>query len=114
MQDLDDIFAAIEAQAYRFDRKIETPPAYQVGDKIFTKQLLSSHHTRLPAYARAKPGVIHAHHGAHVFADDSALGIEEAQHIYSVVFEGHDLWAESENKNDRVFLDLWESYLDPV
>jgi nitrile hydratase beta subunit len=111
---IDDIFSDIEAQAYKFSREIEAQPAYQVGDRIFTRQLLPGHHTRLPAYARGKPGVIHAHHGAHVFADASAQGKDEAQHIYSVVFEARDLWAEAANKNDRVFLDLWESYLDPA
>lgn len=113
-QDSSDIFAAIKAQAYRFDRDIETQPAYQPGDRIYTRQLLPGQHTRLPAYARGKPGVIHAHHGAHVFADSSAQGEEIAQHIYSVVFEARDLWIEAENKKDRVFLDLWESYLDPA
>jgi len=113
-QDPDDIVAAVEAQAYRYDREIEAKPAYVTGDRIFTKQFVPGHHTRLPAYARGKPGVIHAHHGAHVFADSSAQGREEAQHIYSVVFEARDLWIEAKNKNDRVYLDLWESYLDPA
>ena len=110
----EDIFAAIEAQAYRFDRDIEAQPAYQVGDRIFTRQLLPRQHTRLPAYARGKPGVIHAHHGAHVLADASAQGDEIAQHLYSVVFDASDLWIEAASKKDRVFIDLWESYLDPA
>ena len=110
----EDIFAAIEAQAYRFDREIEAQPAYRVGDRILTRQLLPRHHTRLPAYARGRPGVIHAHHGAHVFADESAQGHEIAQHLYSVVFEASDLWIEAGNKKDRVFIDMWESYLDPA
>ncbi len=113
-QESDDILASVESQAYRYDREIKAKPAYQPGDRILTKQMLPGQHNRLPAYARGKPGVIHAHHGAHVFADASAQGKEIAQHIYSVVFEGRDLWVEAENKKDRVFLDLWESYLDPV
>jgi nitrile hydratase len=113
-QEYHDIIAAVEAQADRFDREIDAKPAYQVGDNIFTRQLLPGHHTRLPAYARGKPGVIHAHHGAHVFADASARGNEIAQHLYSVVFEAGDLWLEADNRKDRVFIDLWESYLDPA
>ncbi len=113
-QEDEDIFAAIEAQAHRFDREIEAQPAYRVGDRVFTRKLLPGHHTRLPAYARGKPGVIHAQHGAHVFADSSARGNEIAQHLYSVVFEASDLWIEAANKKDRVFIDLWESYLDPA
>ena len=113
-QGYEDILTAIEAQADRFDRETEAQPAYQVGDKIFTRQLLPGHHTRLPAYARGKPGMIHAQHGAHVFADASAQGNEIAQHLYSVVFEAGDLWIEAGNRNDRVFIDLWESYLGPA
>ena len=113
-QGYEDILAAIEEQAHRFDREIDTGPAYQVGDKIFTRQLLPGHHTRLPAYARGKPGVIHAQHGAYVFADASAQGNEIAQHLYSVVFEAGDLWLEAGDRKDRVFIDLWESYLDPA
>lgn len=108
----EDILAAVQAQAYQFDREIDAQPAYQVSDKIVTRQLLPGHHTRLPAYARAKPGVIHAQHGAHVFADASARGNEIAQHLYSVVFEAGDLWLEADNRKDRVFIDLWESYLE--
>jgi len=113
-QGYEDILTAIEAQADRFDRETEAQPIYQVGDKIFTRQLLPDHHTRLPTYARGKPGVIHDHHGAHVFADASAQGNEIAQHLYSVVFEAGDLWLEAGNRKDRVFIDLWESYLDPA
>ena len=32
----------------------------------------------------------------------------------SVVFEAKDLWPEAGGKRDRVFLDLWESYLEPL
>ncbi len=113
-QGYEDILAAIEEQAHRFDREIDAQPAYQLGDKIFTRQLLPGHHTRLPAYARGKPGVIHAQHGAHVFADASAQGNEIAQHLYSVVFEAGDLWLEASDRKDRVFIDLWESYLGPA
>jgi nitrile hydratase len=70
----------------------------------------------LPAYAQGRPGCIHAHHGAHVFADGAAAGDEHAEHIYSVVFEAADLWPEAAERRgaprDRVFLDLWESYLE--
>ena len=69
-------------------------------------------HCRLPAYARGRAGRIHAYHGAHIFADDSAKGIERADHIYSVVFEAGALWPEAADRRDRVFLDLWEPYLE--
>ena len=35
-----------------------------------------------------------------------------ADHIYSVVFEAGALWPEAADRRDRVFLDLWEPYLE--
>ena len=42
----------------------------------------------------------------------NAQGKEEAQHLYSVVFDAQELWPEAGAGRDRVFLDLWESYLE--
>lgn len=109
-----DAVEADKSHAYRFDRKIAQPPAYKAGDHVRARQVGQQHHTRLPAYARGKPGMIHAHHGAYVFPDSNAQGKEIAQHLYSVVFDACDLWPEAEGKNDRVFLDLWESYVEPA
>jgi len=104
----------VQSQATSFERPLASPPAFKTGDIINTIQLTTTHHTRLPGYARGKPGVIHAYHGAHLFADAGALGAERPQHIYSVAFEARDLWPEAQDKNDRVFIDLWESYLEPT
>jgi nitrile hydratase len=35
------------------------------------------------------------------------------QPLYSVRFDGRELWGESAEENERVHLDLWESYLEP-
>ena len=100
------------ANRANFERTVAEAPRFKSGDRVNTKAFTQAHHTRLPAYARGKPGTIHAHHGAHVFADENAKGNEVAQHIYSVVFEAKDLWPEAGTRRDRVFLDLWESYLE--
>ncbi len=109
-----DAVAADTDQATSYERTIDAPPAFAPGDAVRTKDFTQQHHTRLPAYARGKPGLIHAHHGAHIFADESAKGNEVAQHLFSVVFEAEDLWPEAGGKRDRVYLDLWESYLEPA
>lgn len=97
----------------RFDREIDVGPRFAAGDAIMTRRMGASGHCRLPGYAQARPGRIHAHHGAHLFADAGAKGEHRAEHIYSVVFEAADLWPEAGTRRDRVFLDLWESYLEP-
>lgn len=109
-----DALAADRRLATRFDRTIDDPPAFAAGDEVYTRSFTATGHTRLPAYARGKPGMIHAHHGAHLLPDEGAEGREVAQHLYSVSFKAQDLWPEAGEKRDRVFLDLWESYLEPA
>lgn len=111
---LEDALAAEAAGVTRYDRPMDQPPAFQVGDPVRASLFGRDHHTRLPAYARGKSGLIHAHHGAHVLADENARGRDVAQHIYSVVFKASDLWGDAAGRKDRIFLDLWESYLDPA
>ncbi len=101
-------------QGTDYSRPIEARPAFKVGDQVRSLVFTQRHHTRLPGYVRGKPGRIHAHHGAHILPDESAKGNEVAQHLYSVVFEAKDLWPEAGSKRDRVYLDLWESYLEPL
>ncbi len=100
--------------ATNYARTIDAQPVFNVADEVRCKSFTQSHHTRLPAYVRDKPGIIHAHHGAHVLPDQSAQGREDAQHLYSVMFEAKDLWPEAGSNKDKVYLDLWESYLDPA
>lgn len=108
---------AVEANgssASRYDRDIDEAANYLVGNRVRTNALGKPHHTRLPAYARGKTGTVHAHHGAHVFPDLNARGEERAQHLYTIAFEAADLWPEAATRKDRIFLDLWESYLEPA
>ncbi|MET0487420.1 MAG: SH3-like domain-containing protein [Candidatus Rokuibacteriota bacterium] len=39
---------------------------------------------------------------------------EQPQHVYSVRFEGRELWGEAAEPNQKLYLDLWESYLLPA
>jgi Nitrile hydratase beta subunit len=95
------------------NRKIRQRPRLVAGDKIVTRNLNPRGHTRLPRYARGKRGVVIAHHGAHVFPDTNAHGLgENPQHLYTVRFSARELWGESAEPNERVLLDVWESYLD--
>ena len=38
----------------------------------------------------------------------------QPQPLYSVRFEGQELWGESAESNSAVYLDMWESYLESV
>jgi nitrile hydratase subunit beta len=94
-------------------RETSSPPRFQVGERVRTRNLNPSGHTRLPRYARDKYGVIDTHYGAHVFPDDNAHGRgENPQHLYRVRFEAEELWGIKQK--DAVYLDLWEGYLAPA
>jgi nitrile hydratase len=94
-------------------RTVERQPIFQVGDSIRTRNIHPLTHTRLPRYARAKPGVVIALHGAHVFPDTNAiLEGENAQPLYTVKFRARDLWGEAASPLDTVCIDLWENYLE--
>ena len=46
--------------------------------------------------------------------DASALGDERAEPLYTVVFDAAELWAEAAGRSERVYIDLWQSYLEPA
>lgn len=100
--------------AFRFDAEIEAEPAFTVGQQVMTSSHANSGHTRLPQYARGRRGTVQACNGAHVFPDLSAEGKEIHQHCYNVMFEISELWPEAKGSKDKVYLDLWESYLAGV
>lgn len=98
----------------RFSREIDDEPIFNVGDTVRAVAFGHGGHTRLPAYVRGRPGKVEAQRGAHLLPDDGARGVEKAEHLYSVCFQASDLWAEEHGRRDRIYLDLWESYLDPA
>ena len=108
---LEQVLQEDHAHAVCFDAEIETPPLFAVGQQVRTVRHGNSGHTRLPQYARDRQGTVHAYHGAHVFPDLSARGAEVHQHCYSVMIAASELWPEARWSQDKVFLDLWESYL---
>ncbi len=93
------------------------PPAarFHRGDRVMTKNRHGQEHTRLPRYVRGKQGVIHRAHGVYTFPDTNAHGRgENPQPVYSVRFAAQELWGAAAAPNHSVYIDLWESYLDPL
>ena len=89
-----------------------TTPAFQVGKTVRTVSLIGSDHTRLPGYVRGRRGRIHSYHGPQMFADASARGDMRREPLYTVAFAAADLWPEAAGRRDRVYVDVWESYLE--
>ena len=101
-------------QRPNFRREGAAEPRFKVGDPVVTRNTHPTGHTRLPRYARGKRGVIARVHGVYVFPDTNAHGKgEQPQPLYSVRFDARELWGESAEPGQALYLDLWESYLEP-
>jgi nitrile hydratase len=105
---------AIVKRPRSFAVSVNTPPRFTIGAAVRCRLDGAPGHTRLPQYVRGRAGIIHSHHGGHVFADAAARGEHRGEHLYTVSFASSDLWAEARGSGDRVFVDLWESYLEPA
>ncbi len=89
------------------------PPRFTSGDQVVAKNSHPRGHTRLPRYVRGKGGVVDRLQGSYVFPDKNAMGLgQDLEYVYSVRFEARDLWGKDASANDRVYIDLWESYLE--
>ena len=89
-------------------------PRFSVGDRVRALDTRPSGHTRLPRYARGRIGVIARLHGTHCFPDTNAHSQgENPQPLYSVAFSATELWGSHAPPQDRLFVDLWEDYLEP-
>jgi nitrile hydratase subunit beta len=93
-----------------------TPPApaqFNVGDTVRMKDIHPVTHTRLPQYVRGRLGTIEINHGCHVFPDVNSLGKGEDPHwLYTVRFDGRELWGQNGDPTLSVSVDAWEPYLE--
>jgi nitrile hydratase subunit beta len=96
-----------------FSRPAPAPPRFTVGDRVRTKNIHPPTHTRLPRYARGHVGVIEAIRGCHVFPDSTAIGAgENPQWLYTVIFDGRELWGEATDPMLNVSIEAFEPYLE--
>ena len=108
-----DVPAAL-AKGAPTQRMATTPARFAVGEEVRTLRKAVPHHTRLPGYVRGKIGRIERMHGAHVFPDTHAQGLgEQPQWLYTVVFDGRELWGDDAARGLSVSIDAWEPYLEP-
>jgi len=96
-------------------RAIATAPRFKPGDKIAVRNIHPGGHTRLPRYIRGKRGVIEKDHGAFILPDTNAHGRgKNPESVYTVRFDAREVWGEQAAVRDSIYLDLWESYLEPA
>jgi nitrile hydratase beta subunit len=107
--------AAVLAKGSPTVRPATAPALFTVGDRVRMVPTPAPHHTRLPGYARGKQGIVERVHGVHVFADANSQSLgEQPQWLYTVVFDGSELWGEKGYEGLRVSIDAWEPYLEQI
>ena len=90
-------------------------PASRPATACAPRTSIRQTHTRLPRYARDKVGVVEAIRGCHVFPDTVALGKgDDPQWLYTVLFDGRELWGESSDPTLKVSIEAFEPYLEPA
>ncbi|MFT3955829.1 MAG: nitrile hydratase subunit beta [Piscinibacter sp.] len=95
------------------ERPATAAARFTIGDRVRTRSGQVGHHTRLPGYAQGRVGTVERLHGTHVFADTNAQGLgEQPQWLYTVAFDGRELWGDAASPGLSVSIDAWDDYLE--
>ena len=108
---VDDIPRTLTRGSY--GRPPQAQARFKPGDRVRARNIHPVTHTRLPRYARGHIGVIEAVRGCHVFPDSVAIGAgENPQWLYTVLFDGRELWGETADPTLKVSIEAFEPYLE--
>jgi nitrile hydratase subunit beta len=100
---------------YGFERRRDAAPRFRAGDAVRARVASPAGHTRLPRYVAGRRGVVEHVRAAYIYPDSNASGRgEDPQHLYSVRFDGTELWGGNAEPGTSVRIDLFEPYLEPV
>lgn len=88
-------------------------PRFAVGDPVRVRPARPAGHTRQPGYVTGKHGVVTAYLKSTLFPDAHAIGRRaRPQHLYTVAFDGTDLWGPEAEPETEIRVDLYEPYLE--
>jgi nitrile hydratase subunit beta len=97
------------------EREAARPAYFAPGDRVRARTINPPTHTRLPRYVRGHAGVVERVLGCHVYPDSNARGAgENPQWLYTVTFDGRELWGDGGDPGLKVSVDAWEPYLEPA
>lgn len=93
-------------------RQVDEAPRFAVGDRVKARSEGVPGHTKLPSYVRGHEGVVEVIQPAHLLPDTHAhFKGENAQHVYSVRFDSHELWG-AEAETFALTIEMFDSYLE--
>lgn len=89
---------------------------FGVGDPVRVKHMRPEPHHRCPRYVRGVVGQVEKVPGGD-YIPHLAPDANETETIYTVRFDSVDLWGDRSAEGEppyELFIDLWQSYLEPV
>jgi nitrile hydratase len=96
-----------------FSRTPRQEARFKPGDRVRARNINPATHTRLPRYVRGHEGLVEAVRGCHVFPDSVTTGRgEDPQWLYTVVFNGRQLWGATADPTLTVSVEAFEPYLE--
>jgi nitrile hydratase len=96
-------------------KQAKGPARFAVGDAVRVRPAPREGHTQQPDYVSGRLGRVTEHRGAAVLPDRRfATGSSAAEHLYTVVFDGVELWGDRAEPNTEINIELFESYLEPA
>ncbi|WP_439613113.1 nitrile hydratase subunit beta [Reyranella sp.] len=95
------------------DQPPRAPAAFAVGEKVRARKIHPRSHTRLPRFARGHVGVIERIQGCHTYPDAMVeKGVRQGEWLYTVVFDGTELWGPDAEDGTSVSIEAFEPYLE--
>ncbi len=89
-------------------------PRFGIGDSVKVGNININGHTRLPRYVRGRVGTVAKLYSSQNIQDHVPESEKGPQPVYSVEFEGRELWGDTAESNHVLYIDMWESYLEPA
>ena len=110
-----DLVLRIVYEGVSAGRETEAPRRFAVGDRVIARGSGTPGHTRLPAYARGQTGAVVRCYDAFALPDSNALRAgDDPQWCYCLRFEANEIWGDTAEPRAPVFLDVFETYLEPA
>ena len=89
---------------------------FQAGDRVRARFAEPPGHIRTPHYIRGKTGVIERYYGDFPNPEELAYGKDglPRRPLYLVGFDQGDVWQAYPAAGDRLYVDVYEHWLEPA
>ncbi|HEY7061507.1 MAG TPA: SH3-like domain-containing protein [Chloroflexota bacterium] len=89
---------------------------FKAGDRVHVRFAEPPGHIRTPHYIRGKTGVVERYYGDFRNPEELAYGKDglPLRPLYLVGFDQADVWEQYPAAGDKVYVDLYEHWLEPA